>query len=729
MAAEELRGEVAAVVFANAETGFGVVEVVGAEDEDGARATGPLAALVAGQCVRLLGRWTDHERYGPTFAADAYEQTAPSSVAGLQAYLASDRFPGVGQTLAQRITERFGLELGEVLAAEPQRLTAVKGVSAQLAKTVAEAWRSADEQGRLVATLSAAGLPARTVSAVLRAFGDGAPATVAADPYAVLGVAGVAWAHAETLARAAGVDRLDPRRLVAGAVAAERACCASGHLAVEGPALQAEARRLLGVDQVDARRALDLAEQCDALVRDAQLWWAPDDLEAERTLASELARLLVARSVLPAAARSAEPDLGLTAEQRAAVRRALSRSVSVLTGGPGTGKTRTVVALVDACEAHDLRVALCAPTGRAAKRLEELTGRGATTIHRLLEARGDSGDGFTFGYGAHRRLPHDVVVADEWSMADTALAAALASAVGDGAHLVAVGDADQLPSVGPGAVLRDLVTEPAATVVPATRLTAVHRQAAASRIVTLAHEINAGTVATPRGRDGDVFAVPEHPAGIADRVAEIVAVRAPAYFGVLPADVQVLAPMYRGAAGVDRLNVRLKERLNPARGRRAVAGFHEGDRVVQTRNDVELDVANGDLGEVVVTDAAQRTVTVAFASGTVTYDGQQAADLAPAWCLTVHKAQGGEWPVVVVVLDPAHRSMLWRELVYTAVTRARSGLLLVGDPGLVTAAARRSAAGARPRRTALGPRLVAAVAAARLPDPRNVSSHTGEEVP
>jgi exodeoxyribonuclease V alpha subunit len=245
--------------------------------------------------------------------------------------------------------------------------------------------------------------------------------------------------------------------------------------------------------------------------------------------------------------------------------------------------------------------------------------------------------------------------------------------------------------------------------VPSTRLVTIHRQAAASRIVTLAHEVNAGTAERVRGREGDVFAVPEHPLRVADRVAEIVAVRAPEFFALPPSEVQVLAPMYRGPCGVDRLNERIKERLNPAAGRPAVGGFHEGDRVVQTRNDPDLDVANGDIGEVVAADRTARTLQVAYAYGMVTYDLDHAADLAPAWCLTVHKSQGGEWPVVVLVLDPSHRAMLWRELVYTAITRAAHGLLLVGDPGLVVEASRRTGSGLRDRRTLLTERLTEAL--------------------
>ena len=715
-ATEELRGEIVSVVFSNPTTGFGVVELE-ADGNDGARAAGPLAALVEGQAVRLFGSWTEHERYGPTFDALAYEHAAPQSAAGLSAFLASSRFPGVGKTLAQRLVTEFGLDIGEVIAQQPERLSDVRGVSADLAGSIAASWRAAGTLGLLVAQLAAVGIPTAAAAAVARKFGDAAADVVQENPYRLLAVRGIRWAHVESLARASGMDRLDERRLAAGALEAQRQRCQrGGHVACGTDDLVVEARRLLGVDVTDARRALDAAQAQRLLVSEdvenGRLWWTPADRDAEQRLAGELARLLTAPSRLPARVREHKADPTLVAEQAAAVAAALRSPVSVLTGGPGTGKTRTVAEILAACDAADLRIALCAPTGRAAKRMEDVTGHAATTVHRLLEARpadADADEGM-FGYGRHRRLPVDVVIADEWSMADTRLAAALVEAVPDGAHLVLVGDSDQLPSVGPGAVLRDLLAAPASAAVPSTRLETIHRQAASSRIVTLAHEIRTGAVAPLRGRNGDVFVVAEHPEAVADRVAEIVATRAPKYYGLPSSAVQVLAPMYKGPAGVDRLNARLKERLNPAGGRRALGGFHEGDRVVSTRNDAELDVANGDIGEVASINHSERTLTVSFPQGSATFDGERAEHLAPAWCLTVHKAQGSEWSVVVLVLDGAHRAMLWRELVYTAVTRARDGLLLVGDASLLGAAARRTGSGALERVTRLGPRLAGALA-------------------
>ncbi len=721
---EELVGEVAVVIFANEATGFGVVELFG---HDGARASGPLASLTAGQPVRLVGRWVEHERYGRTFETVWFEQAEPRTNAGLIAFLASERFPGVGKAKAERLVKAFGLDLGAVIEKEPERLCEVKGIAPPLAEQIAAAWRRAGALGELVAAFAPVGLGPAAAQAAYRRFGEDAVRLTREDPYALLEVRGVTWAHAEDLAKAAGIDPGDPRRLRAGAFTAHRQRCArTGHVMLDTAELASETAQLLGVRRDEAGPALQLAAAQGLLVVDTEpldgsqpeRWYTRGDLAAERGLAQALARLSGAESRVRPVAAEHEVDAALTSEQRAAVRAALTSAVSVLTGGPGTGKTRTVMEIVRACRSRNIAIALCAPTGRAARRLEEMTGARASTIHRLLEARpvtseDDAETGFVFSYDDDRRLPQDVVVADEWSMADTRLAWALSRAVGDGAHLVLVGDADQLPSVGPGAVIRDLLACPS---VPSTRLTKIHRQAAASRIVTLAHEVNAGRVERPRGRQGDVFSVPEHPLRIADRVAEIVATRAPEFFDLPPAQVQVLAPMYRGPAGVDRLNERLKERLNPANGRRAVAGFHEGDRVVQTRNDAELDVANGDIGEVAATDATNRTLEVAFPYGLVTYDGDQAADLVPAWCLTVHKSQGGEWPVVVLVLDPAHRSMLWRELIYTAITRAERGLLLVGDPGLVVEGARRAGAGLRSRRTLLTARLT-----------RDLSSHTDGE--
>lgn len=752
MEAEELVGEVVDLLWADNRTGWAVVALDLGTSE--ARATGTLAALVPGQAVRLVGRWTQHQRYGPTFEADWYEAAQPRSHDALAQFLASPRFPGVGEAKAQRLVEAFGLDVGTVALTAPEELARVPGISLRIAQAVAEGWRRTGDLAELVTLLGAVGLPPAVAQAVVRRFGEHALATATGEPYRLLAVPRIGWPHAEALARRAGIAPDDPRRLRAGAVTAVRDELARGaHTWVAQATAARAAQRLLGVTLDAAEEALAIAERARALVAEVApassaaagdttaegapsstaavgdeptagtRWYLAADHAAEVAVAADVARLLGEAK----AAGSAKVRAGtLTGEQEQAVLTAMTQGLAVLHGGPGTGKTHTVAAVVGAAVGADERVLLCAPTGRAARRLEEVTGHAAGTVHRLLEAYPLAGGGFAFARGAHQPLGCDLLVADETSMADLHLASALLAAVPDGARVLLVGDPHQLPPVGGGAVLRDLLAAPG---VPSVALTHVHRQAAASRIVTLAHEVDAGTAAAPRGREGDVFAVPEQPAGIAARVAEIVAAKAPDYFGCTPAEVQVLAPMYRGPAGIDALNAALKERLNPAAGRPPVAGFHEGDRVVVLRNDPALEVANGDVGEVAATNRAERTLEVAFPHGLVTFDAEHAGDLAPAWCLSVHKAQGGEWPVVVFVLDPGHARMLSRELVYTGLTRARRGLLLVGDPGQVARAARRADGGLAARRTGLVARLDAQlrdIPRAAAPDADTAGEH--EEV-
>jgi exodeoxyribonuclease V alpha subunit len=724
---DTLVGEVAFVLYTDDRTGFGVVEVTNLQDTDrrAARAAGPLARLTQGQPVALHGRWTIHPTYGETFSADWFAPTTPVTTAGLEAFLASEHFPGIGARLAAALVSAFGLDMAEVVEHDPDALTTVPGITDRLRDVIVEGWRQAGLLGSLVARLGAAGIPAGPARWLVTAFGEDAPAVLDRDPYVLLDAPGTGWDAVERLARAQGVEPADPVRQIAAATWVVRTRRAEhGDVAIDTDDLLEGTSRILGTDPAAAATAIQEAVAAGAL----DAWAPPDDpasvlhalpadAAAEQDIAAAVARLdaeYAPQEVSDASALAVDDEL--TAEQRAAVRMAFGHAVSVLTGGPGTGKTRTVAAILALASAAGRTVAQCAPTGRAARRLEELTGHRATTIHRLLEARpaGDGADGFTFAFGERRRLPHDLIVADEWSMADVPLARALLVAIADGSHVVLVGDVDQLPPVGPGAVLRDMLEVAASPSAPVatSALRTVHRQAARSRIVTLAHELKGGVVTPPRGRDGDVFAVPQATAGIADRIAEIVAVRAPAFYGCTPADVQVLAPRYGGPAGVDLLNDVLRDRLNPRNGRATIAGFCEGDRVVQIRNNPELGIANGEVGEVAVVDPDDKQLEVAFETGGVVLGARDARDLRPAWCLTVHKSQGGQWPVVVLVLDGTHGRMLWRELVYTAVTRAVDGLLLVGAPQLLAAAARRSGSGITQRRTSLAHRLTALLAPA-----------------
>lgn len=712
---EELVGEVLGVIHAAPDSGFGVVELqpdAARHEPEGARCSGPLADLVEGQTVRLVGRWRDHPRFGPTFEATFYEQLAPTTTAGVRAFLSSDRFAQVPQRARDRALRTFGAGTARVIEQEPHRLVDEAGLTEEQAEALNDAWRTGLALAELVRLVEPVGWPLDVVRAVHARFAGDAARVARDDPYALLAVDRVRFARADGLARHLGTQPTDPRRLAAGAqaaIAAARREHGHQHL-VRDEALDAAAQ-LLGVDRVLAAEGLEAAvargELVDEEVDGEEVVTTPAARRAERSLAQGLLRLLGAdRSRLRPFADGVEPPAELTDGQAAAVRAVFGSPVSVLTGGPGTGKTRTVQEVVAAVEERDLEVALCAPTGRAAKRLEELVGRSATTVHRLLEARpvrddDGGGGGFAFRYGSSEQLPHDLLVVDEVSMCDTWLADRLVSAVATGAHLLLVGDPDQLPSVGPGDVLRDVLRS---EVVPATVLDEVHRQAAGSRIVGLARELLGGTVGPLAGADGDVF-LAEEPRrdAIVPRVVRTVAERAPAHFDVPLEGIQVLAPMYRGPVGVDALNAALKDRLNPAAGRADVGGFHEGDRVMQTRNDPDLDVANGDIGTVVGVSRRRRTLRVVYPGGEVTYERDQLRDLTAAWAVTVHKSQGGEWPVVVLVCDRSHHRMLWRNLVYTAVTRAQRALIVVGQAD----ALRRAAAHDRPagRRTGLRWRL------------------------
>ena len=712
---EELVGEVLGVHHADARTGFGVIELLPAEGGAGERCSGPLADLVEGQHVRLVGRRTVHARYGPTFEAMLYEQVTPTDVAGLRAFLTSERFAHVPPAAITTILAACGASAGETIEAGVDRIVDVAGISAEDATAVHDAWQAGLAMARLVRLVEGSGWPMDAVRSAHARFGADVVDVAREDPYLLLLAERVRFAHVDRLAERLGVPRDDPRRLTAGAVTAVRAARRQdGHQHLPRREAVAAAVTLLGVDAMLAVDGLDRAVARGRLVSDTvgdvDVVAVPSARDDEVALATGLIRLLRRARPVPGLsgdAADAEVDaevdavgVVLTADQRAAVDVVADAGVSVLTGGPGTGKSTTVRELVTRARAGGANVALAAPTGRAAKRLEELTDHPATTIHRLLEARPDEG-GFRFRFGPTEQLPHDLVDIDETSMCDTWLAARLVEAVPDGAHLVLVGDADQLPSVGSGDVLRDLVRCGA---VPAVALEEIHRQAAGSRIVTLARGILAGDPGELRGVDGDVFVAeePERDA-IAARVVRTVAERAPEHFGVGVDEVQVLAPIYRGPNGVDALNAALKDALNPGRGRASVAGLHVGDRVMQTRNDPELDVANGDVGTVVDVSVGDGSVRVAYPRGEVTHPRDRVRDLVPAWAITVHKSQGGEWPVVVLVLDPAHRTMLWRNLVYTAVTRASRALILVGRADALRTAAAQDRMSRR--NTGLGERL------------------------
>ena len=672
---------------------------------EGVGGSGPLTAVgrelagaLPGETLRLTGHWAEHRRHGPRFEAAACERLQPSGLRAIRLYLGSGLVRGVGPLLAQAITDRFGEATLDVIDREPGRLAEVYGVGERRTRWIVESWQARKHVRDLMVTLRGFGVSPLLAEPIHRAFGDGALRTLREDPYRLVGeVDGIGFHTADRIAMGCGVPARSPARMEAAvwevcAVRTRRA--GHCHLAV-GEAVR-QAAELVGQEPELLRAAAArLTEGRGAqLAVDAHPVTGADVLtprslrRAERGLARALAVLATAQSDLPEAVRRriAADDFGagLHPGQRDAVRMALTHPVSVLTGGPGCGKSHTVREIVEVVRAGGGSVTLAAPTGKAARRLAELTGAKAMTVHRLAADPGGPDAGGDALFGARTTMVHLIVV-DEASMLDVFLASRLAAAIPQGTHLLLVGDTDQLPSVGPGSVLADVLRVPQ---IARTQLTHVFRQAENSSITLNAHRIRAGRL--PDTRRADFwFAQLDDPREIAGLVVEIATERLPAKLGVDPAAVQVLCPTRRGAAGTVELGRLLQERRNPRAenepeywsGSRV---FRVGDRVMATRNDYgkgEEGVFNGTLGTVVNLDFKDSRIDVGTDDGEqIGYDFAELEDLTHAYAVSVHKAQGSEFDHVVAPLTMDAPLLLTRGLLYTLVTRARRTVVLVGQP-------------------------------------------------
>ena len=727
-APETLRGTVERVTFYNAENGYTVLRlrptrpVPGMARDGLVTVVGNLPEIAPGEHLELGGRWTNHPRYGRQFEATTYRQVLPATAKGIVRYLGSGLVRGIGPRLAERIVAVFGEQTLAVLEHAPERLREVPGIGAKRAARLKAAWEEQKHIRQIMLFLHEHGVTTGLAVKIYKTYGDRALEVVRTDPYRLAqDIHGVGFKTADKVSRALGLPEDHPSRLQAGLYYVLQRAADEGHTFLPREALLAQAAALLEQPQEALAEALQsllarglvVAEEVPlaaprlaaaARVQEegepyrGQGVYLPAFHTAEVGVAERLAELLTARSRLP---RQALPPLPktLTEQQAQAVRMALQRPVSVLSGGPGTGKTTTVQALIRVLETWRVPYALAAPTGRAAQRLAEATGREAATLHRLLGYK--PGQGFRF----HPRtpLPVDFLVVDEASMLDTLLAYHTLGALRRGAHVLFVGDADQLPSVGAGDVLRALLRHPA---VPAVRLETIFRQAADSLIITNAHRINRGQMPLFPKTSRDFFLFPAEDAqAAADWVLEVVTRRIPRRFGLYaPREVQVLAPMYRGPAGVHALNARLQAALNPPaanKAEKAIFGqvFRVGDWLMQTRNNYEYDVFNGDLGVLVAIDRVQQRLVVDFNGHRVAYDWAEADQLVLAYAISVHKAQGAEFPAVVVPVVTQHYMMLQRNLLYTAVSRARRLCVLVGQKKAIALAVKNERA--RQRHTAL----------------------------
>ena len=692
--------EVLGVIYSAEEDGYAVLEVQDAESGEGFSLVGPVAHLNAGDRAEVSGDWETHSRYGRQLKARGALPLDPADREGQVAYLTSLRH--IGPARAERLVDEHGEGVLGAIAADPEGVFgALRGVSADQAAAAAESWHASRAVRELHVQLAPHGL-AHLAAPIHARFGERSMAVLHEDPYRLTEVAGVGFARADRIALAADVPPESDRRAQAAAAFALGEAEQQGNAYLPLEELARRTAKLIG-----PRPDPDVLGTAPGLLLDH------GRVYREPTHACELAvaATLVART---GAAPHLDHDPGetppedvdeerrLTDEQWAAVRGAFAARVSVLTGGPGVGKTACTKAIVAEAERAGVSVALCAPTGRAARRLEEATGHEARTIHRLLEWMPGREPGFRPG----RPLPVGLAIVDESSMLNLRLVEVLLGGLAESTHVVFVGDADQLPPIGAGKPFEDLI---ASGVAPVVRLTRIFRRAARSMITTAAHEINQGRpphLEPGEGQVRDFFFVDRaSPERALETVVEVVAERAPESFGVDPVrEVQVLAPMYKGAVGIDALNERLQARLNPD-GRPAVSErFRVGDRLIQTRNSHELGLMNGSIVFLRADDPEEESIVVdTDEGGSLVIPYGETATLRLAYAISVHKAQGCEVPVVIGVCHRSHARMLTRPLLYTAITRARRSCVLIGDPGALEMAVRRGDGGAR--HSALAERL------------------------
>ncbi len=699
-AAEErkaLSGVVERVVFHNPENGFAVLSVRVGGGHQPLTVVGRLPVVESGDTIQGAGRFRRDPKHGLQFQTDRLAVSPPDSLDGIRRYLGSGKVEGVGPKMAKRLVKAFGKDVFDVIEKEPERLTEVPGIGPKRAKSLGEGFKDQKAVREIMVFLQEHGLGSARAAQIYRAYGADAAALLADDPYRLAReIRGIGFRIADGIGASLGKDREGLPRARAGLTYALEQARSAGHCGLPKEELCEQAGELLKIRQEILVQALDEEIRAGRLViaslAGAEAIFLPMLLEAERAIARRLAELcradpppwsdIDAAAALPWVEKRLE--VNLAPSQRAAVETCLRSRVTVITGGPGVGKTTLVNAVLRILNARDVRCELCAPTGRAAKRLAESTGHPAKTIHRLLEIDPSSG---AFRRGRYRPLDCGLLVVDESSMVDVELMAALLQALPAEGSLLLIGDADQLPSVGPGQVLRDLIDSGA---IPVARLVEIFRQAGDSRIVRNAHRVNEGylpELEAARDELSDFYFVPAEDAEDGQRkVVEIVAARIRRRFGLDPVgDVQVLSPMNRGPLGVRTLNVTLQAVLNPAPESGAVEverfgwKYRPGDKVMQTENDYDKDVFNGDLGRIRSIDPGAEKMTILFDGRRVEYRFSDLDRLMLAYAVTVHKSQGSEYPAVVVPITTHHYVMLRRNLLYTAITRGRKLVVIVGQ--------------------------------------------------
>ncbi len=712
---DSLTGSVERITFYNPENGYTVLRLRPEHTKgihavpksslsfDGlATVVGNLPEVTPGEFLRLQGQWDRHPKHGSQFKVEICEQALPATIAGIQGYLGSGMIKGIGPKLAERIVGVFKEDTFDVIEASPERLLEVPGIGMDRTGRITAAWQEQKQVKEIMVFLHGHGVSTNLAVKIYKTYGDKSLETVQQNPYQLeRDIYGVGFKTADRLARALGLPVDHPSRIEAGIVFALNEMINDGHVYSPQELLLQRATELLEVSRellppalerlaIEGRIRPDLIplnnrkdeKKADSEAQGTygtQVIYLTPLYFGEKGVAEHIKKLAGSVSIARTMNHNLFPADELSPEQQAAIEMTLTHPVSILTGGPGTGKTTCLKALITTLEEQNKRYALASPTGRAAKRLSEATGRPARTIHRLLEFSPLEG----FKHNDDNPLDLDFLVVDEASMLDLLLTNHLLKAVRPGTHILFVGDIDQLPSVGAGDVLRNLIHS---GIAPITRLNTIFRQAADSKIITNAHLINQGKFPIFSQGSGDFFFFPAEDAEkAADWIIEIVTERIPQKFGYdAVRDIQVISPIYRGPAGVIALNDRLQENLNPPSGNkpeRRLFGtvFRQGDKVMQTQNNYDKDIYNGDIGFIQGMDMIEQTLMVDFDGRSVTFEWSEADQLALAYVVSVHKAQGAEFPVVVMPVVTQHYTMLQRNLLYTAITRARSLCVLAGS--------------------------------------------------
>jgi exodeoxyribonuclease V alpha subunit len=701
-----ISGTVSALVYRNPDNGYSVLKL----DSEGKSVTavGCLPEVYPGEALKLVGVWTAHAKFGEQFKAESFEREAPTGAEQIYRYLSSGVIRGIGPGKAREIVEKFGAETLSILEASPEMLSDIRGITAKSAREIGVSFRRTAGVRRLMELLGEYNIRPLIAMRLYNALGDAALDEVTENPYIITEREfGADFSEADKMALEMDFEPDCPERVEAAVLFEMRHNLGNGHAFLPCDKLAQATMQLIGADEEALEAAIFALCEGGHIVRETiagrDACYLAHMYEAEAFVAQKLLALARHEDAVTADVDklidSAEREQGITyaAVQRDAVRLAASRRVMALTGGPGTGKTTSVRGILALFDAMELKTALCAPTGRAAKRMGQLAEREAVTIHRLLGAA-PSDDEFgelRFERDETNPLRVDAVIVDETSMLDLPLARALLAAIPDTARVVFVGDADQLPSVGPGNVFSDIIKSGA---LPTVRLTEIFRQASLSGIVSAAHMVNRGVVPDLAEKRADFFFL-KRPSldKLAETLAELCAERLPKNMNIPAAQIQVLSPTRRGVAGTESLNARLQAALNPPSDKlreKTYGGFtfREGDRVMQIRNDYDIvwrtadgsaagtGVYNGDLGVITRIDLSGETLTVDYEDKLVEYMFEQLSDLEPAFAMTVHKSQGSEYRAVVLAIPSGSPMLATRAVLYTAITRARELLIMVGDP-------------------------------------------------